>query len=628
MKSEFILTADDSDFEAAMTRAAQRLERLDNIAKKKGASISDVFKDMAPTFGPAIAAAGTAALALDAFKASMDMEDALTQFQVLMGDATKGTELFGKSKALAASTPFEFPEIANVTKSLIAFGFEAKNVINDVRMLGDVSSALDGKPIQEIAEIYGKAKVSGRIFAEDLNQFTGRGIPIIAELAKQFGVAESEVKKLVEAGKVGFPDIQKAFVSMTSEGGKFYGMMEKMSQTTSGKLSTLADELRDVKVEFAQEATPAVQGFMELLSGGFSHATDLLKLFKGEMAGLGAFFGTEGSLPEKIQAMRDAQWKGKQPEIKPQSKPYEEFKAPESKADEAQAKFDAMQKRMEDLLDEKKGEIALEKVKEDEKAALEAEKKAKADKVDMLKSELSTLKEQQSIVEETGRIDIRAKQTSLDLAVEKREQAEMELATIEKMIGEVKLLSKFSGRPDLLASEMKIKQITDQLKINRKEFEKLNQLDANGMLFFDEKQLRIARENADALNQAQRAARAFDAKEAQDPRNIRDAERQQRREEREGKAINEALKRREQAMKSDDDANRRRRGVGTKGEDLLKKLEAADAAKRQEANRKRDEAEKAKEAVENADKENSKKLEKIKENTEKTAKALERITAK
>lgn len=42
---------------------------------------------------------------------------------------------------------------------------------------------------------------------------------MIAELAKQFGVAESKVKELVEEGKVGFPEVQKVIESLTDEGG-------------------------------------------------------------------------------------------------------------------------------------------------------------------------------------------------------------------------------------------------------------------------------------------------------------------------------------------------------------------------------------------------------------------------
>jgi hypothetical protein len=82
------------------------------------------------------------------------------------------------------------------------------------------------------------------MFAEDINQLTGRGIPIIQALAAQFGVAESEVRKLVESGKVGFPNIERAFRDMTSEGGKFADMMAKQSGTLAGLWSTFADVVK------------------------------------------------------------------------------------------------------------------------------------------------------------------------------------------------------------------------------------------------------------------------------------------------------------------------------------------------------------------------------------------------
>ena len=62
---------------------------------------------------------------------------------------------------------------------------------------------------------------------------------MIAELAKQFGVAESEVRGLVEAGRVGFPEVQKVIESLTDEGGKFGGLMEAQSKTISGQISNI-----------------------------------------------------------------------------------------------------------------------------------------------------------------------------------------------------------------------------------------------------------------------------------------------------------------------------------------------------------------------------------------------------
>ena len=55
-----------------------------------------------------------------------------------------------------------------------------------------------------------------QLVAEDINQLTGRGIPIIGELAKPFGVSDSEVKKLIESGQVGFPAIELAFIDCNS----------------------------------------------------------------------------------------------------------------------------------------------------------------------------------------------------------------------------------------------------------------------------------------------------------------------------------------------------------------------------------------------------------------------------
>ena len=54
-------------------------------------------------------------------------------------------------------------------------------------------------------------------------------------------MSDSQVKKLVETGQVGFPQIEQAFIAMTSQGGQFAGMMEAQSRTTTGMFSTLKD---------------------------------------------------------------------------------------------------------------------------------------------------------------------------------------------------------------------------------------------------------------------------------------------------------------------------------------------------------------------------------------------------
>jgi len=155
-------------------------------------------------------------------------------------------------QTFAATTPFEFTEITAASKRLLAFGVNAEDITKTLRSLGDVSSGI-GAPIGEIAELYGKAKTQGRLFAEDINQLTGRGIPIIGELAKQFGVSESSVRGLVESGQVGFANLQTAFENMTASGSQFGGLMEAQSQTLPGMWSNMMDAIGQSSVVLGQE---------------------------------------------------------------------------------------------------------------------------------------------------------------------------------------------------------------------------------------------------------------------------------------------------------------------------------------------------------------------------------------
>ncbi len=205
-------------------------------------------------------AGGAAAVGagVKAVNAAADFEQTQVAFTTLIGDAQKAEETLLKLRELGAQTPFEFPELADAGRKLIAFGEGADTVPETLRRIGDVSAGIQA-PVNEIAELYGKARVQGRLFAEDINQLTGRGIPIIGELAKQFGGSDSQVKKLVESGQVGFPAIEQAFISLTSEGGKFHGMMAAQSQTTTGLFSTLKDAINETFLILGQPINDAIR---------------------------------------------------------------------------------------------------------------------------------------------------------------------------------------------------------------------------------------------------------------------------------------------------------------------------------------------------------------------------------
>lgn len=240
------------------TRLKRGLTKIRGMFAKVGASLGRIG------IGSIAAMAGSFAAVLAPIRKAAEMEQVQTAFSTLLGGADKAKAALSDLKDFAAKTPFEFPELADAARSLIAFGIEQKDLIPTLRAVGDVASAV-GAPIGEIAEIYGKARVQGRLFAEDINQLTGRGIPIIQELAKQFGVAETQVKGLVEKGSVNFSNLEAAFVSLTSKGGKFFGMMDQQSQTVAGRWSTLKDRFNELLTGIGEKMLPAVTAGMDAI---------------------------------------------------------------------------------------------------------------------------------------------------------------------------------------------------------------------------------------------------------------------------------------------------------------------------------------------------------------------------
>jgi len=264
-----------------VSASARRMGRitgagLAGLGKGGSAALSAGFSasGIALKVGIGAALAGGAAamgVGVKAVTSAANFEQTKVAFTTLIGDAAKAEQTLAKLRTLGAETPFEFPELADAGRKLIAFGESADTVPETLRRIGDVSAGVQA-PIGEIAEIYGKARVQGRLFAEDINQLTGRGIPVIGELAKQFGVNESQVRKLVESGQVGFPQIEKAFVSMTSKGHLFYQSMEAQSKTASGLFSTLKDGFNEV---FLAIGTPINDAIRPLVAEAIGLVTTL-----------------------------------------------------------------------------------------------------------------------------------------------------------------------------------------------------------------------------------------------------------------------------------------------------------------------------------------------------------------
>ncbi len=184
-------------------------------------------------------------------------------FETMLGSKSQADALMAQLIDTAATTPFEMKEIAESSKMLLAYGMAADEVNGTLIRLGDIAAGLS-IPIKDLAFLYGTTMVQGRLYTQDLNQFLGRGIPLADELAKQFGKNKSEVKKLVEEGKIGFPEVQKAIEALTNEGSKFGGLMEAQSKTIKGQLSNIEDAWEQMMNEIGRSQEENISGALDI----------------------------------------------------------------------------------------------------------------------------------------------------------------------------------------------------------------------------------------------------------------------------------------------------------------------------------------------------------------------------
>lgn len=189
-------------------------------------------------------------------------------FNTMLRSTEKSQVLMSQLVDTAARTTFDLTSIAQGAKQMLAFGSNVESVVDEIVMLGNVASGVSA-PLGDLIYLYGTLRSQGRAYTVDIRQFAGRGIPIYEELGKVLNADRQELNKLVTEGKVGFPEVEKAFKNMTSEGGIYFNLMQEQSKSLTGMLSNLGDAWDSALNKIGQDNqdlfTGAIQGAIDLV---------------------------------------------------------------------------------------------------------------------------------------------------------------------------------------------------------------------------------------------------------------------------------------------------------------------------------------------------------------------------
>lgn len=198
--------------------------------------------------GAVAATAALGGLGLMGIKSAADLEKTAASMRVLTGNAQVANQLFAQLYKYAATTPFEFPDIAKGAKTLLGFGIQADKVMGHIRMLGDLAGAT-GADFSQLATVFGQVNATGRLMGQDALQLVNNNIPITTILAKKLGISVQEVKKRMEEGAISADLFNQALLETTQQGGFAFQGAEQLGRTFSGRLSTLKDQVREFAMQ-------------------------------------------------------------------------------------------------------------------------------------------------------------------------------------------------------------------------------------------------------------------------------------------------------------------------------------------------------------------------------------------
>lgn len=285
---KFDITGDNSSVLKAFRGVQDGVSQTARAVEQQGQSIENVFSRIKSAASVAFAGFTAKEIISTLGTVRGEFQQFEIAFETMLGSGQKAKGMISDLANLAASTPFDMKGVVNGAKQLLAYGFAANEITDTMRRLGDVSAGL-GLNLQDLTWLYGTTMVQGRLFTRDLMQFTGRGIPLTEELAKQFGVTKDKVSELVTAGKVGFPEVKKAIESLTNEGGKFGGLMEKQSHSITGQISNIQDTIEMAINDLGTQTEGLMNDALDITSKVIDHWKEIGEVILAAASAIGLY---------------------------------------------------------------------------------------------------------------------------------------------------------------------------------------------------------------------------------------------------------------------------------------------------------------------------------------------------
>lgn len=263
---------DNSQLRSDAAESRNILASIGQTAVQEGNKMDATFGRIAKAAGGVFAVGQIKEFTSNIIQLRGEIESFEISFNTLLGSDIKGSAMFKDIREFAVNTPMMLKDLASGAQTMLAFNIEAEKVMPMLRAIGDISMG-DAQKFNSLTLAFSQMSATGKLMGQDLLQMINAGFNPLSVISEKTGKSIGDLKEDMEKGKVTTEMVTEAFISATSAGGKFYGMLEKQSKGTQGAISNLQGAIDDMYNDLGTAAQGAT---VEVIGG----ATTIVKHYK------------------------------------------------------------------------------------------------------------------------------------------------------------------------------------------------------------------------------------------------------------------------------------------------------------------------------------------------------------
>jgi len=300
---KIIIGADIADAKSKLKDLSNSLSSLSRNTGVASGSIGSSMGKISSLFsglGATLSVASFGLFIKSALQTSAQLEQTSIAFEVFTGSALVAKNMLSDLKDQALKSPMQFQDITKGAQTLLGYGLTAQQVIPITRMLGDISGGNADK-FQRLSLAFGQVNAAGRLMGQEARQMINAGFNPLQAISDKTGQSMAVLTKRMHDGQISVKDVGDAFTYATSEGGRFFGMADKQSQTLQGQFNKLSESTTFAMAEIGTSISENLE-----LGDNITHLAGIIDQLKNSFIGANQEMNNSSEFGKVLKFVLDA----------------------------------------------------------------------------------------------------------------------------------------------------------------------------------------------------------------------------------------------------------------------------------------------------------------------------------